>query len=118
VPKHPLFFLDWYIKVLSPSLHSTIFGDESELINYKETNKDELMDEDSDVDEERQDVYNISRDSYSEYPLIAKNIRKVYPGVNGRAPKVANKSITFKIKQGELFGLLGPNGAGKTTLVT
>ena len=50
VPKHPLYFLDHYIKSLSPSLHFKIFGDESELINYKETNKDELMDEDSDVD--------------------------------------------------------------------
>jgi len=36
--------------VISPKLHAYIFGDESELINYKETNKDELMDEDSDVD--------------------------------------------------------------------
>ena len=50
VPKHPLYFLEHYIKSLSPSLHFKIFGDESELINYKETNKDELMDEDSDVD--------------------------------------------------------------------
>jgi ABC-type polysaccharide/polyol phosphate transport system ATPase subunit len=99
-------------------LHAYIFGDDSELINYKETNKDELMEEDSDVDQERQDVYNIPRSTYSEYPLIAKNIRKVYPGVNGRAPKVANKNICFKVKSGELFGLLGPNGAGKTTLVT
>ena len=76
------------------------------------------MDEDSDVDQERQDVYNIPRTTYPQYPLIAKNIRKVYPGINGRPPKVANKNICFKVKSGELFGLLGPNGAGKTTLVT
>jgi hypothetical protein len=50
VPKHPLFFLEWYIKTINKSLHAKIFGDESELINFKETNKDELMDEDSDVD--------------------------------------------------------------------
>jgi ABC-2 type transport system ATP-binding protein len=50
--------------------------------------------------------------------LIVKNIRKIYPGVNGRAPKIANKNICLKINNGELFGLLGPNGAGKTTLVT
>jgi len=76
------------------------------------------MDEDEDVDQERQDVYNIPRKDYSEYPLIAKNIRKVYPGVNNNPPKVANKSISLKVRPGELFGLLGPNGAGKTTLVT
>jgi ABC-type multidrug transport system ATPase subunit len=49
---------------------------------------------------------------------VAKDIRKVYPGVNGRPPKVANTNICFKIHPGELFGLLGPNGAGKTTLIT
>lgn len=45
-------------------------------------------------------------------------MRKVYPGVNGRPPKVANKRISLHIKSGELFGLLGPNGAGKTTLIS
>ena len=50
--------------------------------------------------------------------MIVKDIRKVYPGVNGRAPKVANKNMCLKIKNGELFGLLGPNGAGKTTLIS
>jgi ABC-type multidrug transport system ATPase subunit/ABC-type multidrug transport system permease subunit len=28
---------------------------------------------------------------------------------------VATDNITFKVKQGEIFGLLGPNGAGKST---
>jgi ABC-type multidrug transport system ATPase subunit len=54
---------------------------------------------------------------YYKYPLIVKDLRKVYPGVNGK-PKVANKSICLKINRGELFGLLGPNGAGKTTLIS
>jgi ABC-type multidrug transport system ATPase subunit len=49
---------------------------------------------------------------------VAKDIRKVYASVNGRSPKVANKSISLAIKSGELFGLLGPNGAGKTTLIS
>ena len=26
-------------------------------------------------------------------------------------------SISFSVKQGEVFGLLGPNGAGKTTTI-
>ncbi len=29
--------------------------------------------------------------------------------------KVAVKDLTFKVRQGEVFGFLGPNGAGKTT---
>lgn len=45
-------------------------------------------------------------------------MRKVYPGFSNKPPKVANKSISLKIKRGELFGLLGPNGAGKTTLIS
>lgn len=56
--------------------------------------------------------------SYGNYPLVAKDIRKVYPSVNGRPPKVANKSMCLKINSGELFGLLGPNGAGKTTFIS
>jgi len=34
----------------------------------------------------------IDKDEYKKYPLIAKDIRKVYPGVNGRKPKVAKKT--------------------------
>lgn len=74
--------------------------------------------EDNDCKAERKNVYAISKDQYRDYPLIVKDIRKVYPGVNGRAPKVANKNITVSVKSGELFGLLGPNGAGKTTLIS
>ena len=40
----------------------------------------------------------------------------MYPGIV--RPIVANKNITFKVNNGELFGLLGPNGAGKTTLIS
>ncbi|MGE0587283.1 MAG: ABC transporter ATP-binding protein [Cyclobacteriaceae bacterium] len=35
---------------------------------------------------------------------------------SGKSPVEALKSITFNVKQGELFGLIGPDGAGKTTL--
>ena len=80
--------------------------------------KNELIDEDIDVQHERRDVLQIKKEDYHKYPLIVKNIRKVYPGVNGRPPKVANKNMCLKVDNGELFGLLGPNGAGKTTLVT
>jgi ABC-2 type transport system ATP-binding protein len=38
-----------------------------------------------------------------------KNLTKIYGN-----KKVVN-SISFTVKQGEIFGILGPNGAGKTT---
>jgi ABC-type multidrug transport system ATPase subunit len=63
-------------------------------------------------------VHAIRQGDYSKYPLIAKDIRKVYPSVNGRRPKVANQCISLKVDRGELFGLLGPNGAGKTTFIS
>jgi ABC-type multidrug transport system ATPase subunit len=63
-------------------------------------------------------VHSLDSSTYWQYPMIAKDIRKVYPGVNGRRSKVANRSICLKVNPGELFGLLGPNGAGKTTFIS
>ena len=61
----------------------------------------------------------MEKSEYADYPLIAKDIRKVYPGLHSAGkPKVANKNINLRINNGELFGLLGPNGAGKTTLIS
>ncbi len=34
---------------------------------------------------------------------------------NGQSQLEAVKSISFAVRQGEIFGILGPNGAGKTT---
>jgi len=77
-----------------------------------------LKGEDEDSKKERIDVNAINREEYEKFPLVAKDIRKVYSGVNGRKPKVANKSLSLKINKSELFGLLGPNGAGKTTFIS
>ncbi len=46
--------------------------------------------EDADSKEVRREVHSIQETDYYKYSLIAKDIRKVYPGVNGRRPKVAN----------------------------
>lgn len=40
-----------------------------------------------------------------------KNVKKTF------ANKIAVNDISFKVKEGEIFGFLGPNGAGKTTTI-
>ena len=42
--------------------------------------------------------------------ISISNISKSYKKVK------ALSSITFDVKEGEIFGLIGPDGAGKTTL--
>lgn len=53
--------------------------------------------EDMDAKQERISVDRLDTETFFKYPLIVKEIRKVYPGFSGRAPKVANKSISLKI---------------------
>ncbi len=74
--------------------------------------------EDADSKAERNMVYNLDKADYYKYPLVVKDIRKVYPACGGIPPKIANRNICMRIKRGEMFGLLGPNGAGKTTLIS
>ena len=74
--------------------------------------------EDSDSKAIRNDVYNTPEREYYKFPLIVKDLRKVYPAKGGRKEKIAVKNMTLKIRRGEMFGLLGPNGAGKTTLMS
>jgi len=84
------------IKKNSPELYNYLFGNESDLQTFKD--EKELIDEDIDTKNERESVYALKREDYWRYPLIAKDIRKVYPGVNGRPPKVANSNICLKIE--------------------
>lgn len=47
--------------------------------------------------------------SYMGNIITVKNLTKEYDG------KAVVDSISFEVKEGEVFGILGPNGAGKTT---
>jgi ABC-type multidrug transport system ATPase subunit len=114
VPRHPLFFLETTIKQNLPRLYIILFTEEGKLAKHVDTT---LEGEDIDVRRERSAVNNLMKEDYQYYPLVIKDIQKIYPGIIDNQPKIANKSITFKINKGELFGLLGPNGAGKTTLM-
>jgi ABC-2 type transport system ATP-binding protein len=51
--------------------------------------------------------------------LSVENLTKIYS--ENKKIGISNKalnSLSFEVKQGEVFGLLGPNGAGKTTFLS
>ncbi|KAL6133968.1 hypothetical protein ACLB2K_066201 [Fragaria x ananassa] len=73
------------------------------------------LDEDTDVKTERTRVLSGSIDNAIIYLC---NLRKVYPGGQQHATKVAVHSLTFSVQEGECFGFLGTNGAGKTTTLS
>ena len=77
----------------------------------------DINEEDEDVKEENEYVQNLEPPFY-DFPLVVKNLRKVYKPIGGRPAKVAVQNFSLHIKKGEMFGLLGPNGAGKTSLIS
>lgn len=100
VPRHPLFCFRRHNK------------NSVEQIDYDV----DLSAEDQAVKEETIKVQELEH--YDDYPLVVKDIRKVYKGKTRSEDKIAVKQMNLKIEQNELFGLLGPNGAGKTTLIS
>ena len=52
-------------------------------------------------------------ESGDEWPIIAKNLSKVFQ--SGSEKFLAVNDACFAVKKGTVLGLLGPNGAGKST---
>ena len=50
--------------------------------------------------------------------LTVENLNKIYSNTKTKRETKAITNLTFKVKEGEVFGLLGPNGAGKTTFLS
>ena len=50
--------------------------------------------------------------------LTVENLNKIYSNSKTKKQNQALTNLTFKVKEGEVFGLLGPNGAGKTTFLS
>jgi ABC-type multidrug transport system fused ATPase/permease subunit len=113
VPKHPCFCCK---KLKRKALRRK--SSAHAMADHIPLTKEEAALEDDDVREARKQVMAIKEADYEQYPLIVKEIRKVYPAYGNRPPNTANKNISFFVNKGEMFGLLGPNGAGKTTLIT
>ncbi|KAK7198983.1 ATP-binding cassette subfamily A, member 1 [Novymonas esmeraldas] len=82
--------------------------------SYDRSAPAEVIDgEDSDVEDERKEVYIQEERAVNDDVVRVVDLRKVY--TNG---KVAVRNLAFSILPDEVFGFLGTNGAGKTTAIS
>ncbi|KAG5510169.1 hypothetical protein JKF63_07066 [Porcisia hertigi] len=82
--------------------------------SYDRSAPTELIDdEDSDVEDERKEVYRQEEENTNVDVVRVVDLRKVY-----RNGKAAVRNLSFSILPDEVFGFLGTNGAGKTTTMS
>ena len=101
VPRHPLFCIKRRKEMHHDYAHVEV----------------DLNGEDDAVKEESRKVHSLEY-PYEGYPLVVKDLKKIYRGKTRSEDKIAVKRMNLRIEENELFGLLGPNGAGKTTLIS
>jgi hypothetical protein len=98
VRKHPLFCLKKPLR--NTFLYALIFGhDENSHIDESKLSEFDAL-EDQDSKKERKDILNMTQKQYESYPLVVREIRKIYPGFAHFEPKVANKNVSFKVEKG------------------
>ncbi|MCO5597007.1 hypothetical protein L7F22_051079 [Adiantum nelumboides] len=108
--KDPLFFLKGIHKNKKGSKRTS---------SFKVANSQVKIDlQKQDISQERESVEKALSHSGPPHAIVCDEIRKVYPGRDGNAPKYAVKGLSLAVPRGECFGMLGPNGAGKTTSIS
>ncbi|CAM6105629.1 unnamed protein product [Calypogeia fissa] len=74
--------------------------------------------EKQDVLQERETVEKLlEEDNLTTSAIVCDNLKKVYPGTDGNADKIAVRGFSLAVGKSECFGMLGPNGAGKTSTI-
>lgn len=105
---------EWWHNFLSLQ-HDTSKSNTQPLLGSYDAGAISIVEEDIDVKAERHRILNGCGDDAIIY---LKNLRKVYPARRNHSEKVAVRSLTFSVQEGECFGFLGTNGAGKTTTLS
>ncbi|GFR42637.1 hypothetical protein Agub_g3573 [Astrephomene gubernaculifera] len=131
ISRHPLYFLDCVrpnrnrrsgsLNRASPTASVQLTAAAATAVDVKPADGSGAVSiapgEREDVRAERLRVEGMSAAAAASMPIVVRDLRKVYPPLDGGKPKVAVKTLTMAIERGECFGLLGPNGAGKSTSI-